>query len=75
VGVGKPKEKYAQRTVFVGQYDALEKLTALPVENRDVASIEQRLAKLLDGEEVLAYGSDMKRFARLIRASLNQLCS
>ncbi|MEW8692389.1 MAG: hypothetical protein AB2535_15065 [Candidatus Thiodiazotropha endolucinida] len=69
--------KYRQRTILVGQYDALEKISALPVTNTDAVKTEQRLVKLLDGESVLAYRSDGTRdtirFTKLLRTTLNDL--
>ncbi len=71
------KGKHRQKTLLVGQYEALEMLSSLPAENRDSVATEQRLARLLDGESVLAYGADdpaqMRRFAKLLRAKLNDL--
>ncbi|MCU7941180.1 MAG: hypothetical protein KZQ87_00730 [Candidatus Thiodiazotropha sp. (ex Cardiolucina cf. quadrata)] len=71
------KGKYRQRTILVGQYDALEKISALPVTNTDAVKTEQRLVKLLDGENVLAYRSDGTRdtirFTKLLRTTLNDL--
>ncbi|MEW8195917.1 MAG: hypothetical protein AB2793_19575, partial [Candidatus Thiodiazotropha sp.] len=71
------KAKYRQRTILVGQYDALETLSVLPAENRDAIAIGHRLATLLGGTSVLAYRGDtpqdMKRFAKLLRAELNEL--
>ncbi|MES9822927.1 MAG: hypothetical protein ABW127_00685 [Candidatus Thiodiazotropha endolucinida] len=69
--------KYRQRTILVGQYEALEKISALPVTNTDAVKTEQRLVKLLDGESVLAYRSDGTRdtirFTKLLRTTLNDL--
>ncbi|WP_369160016.1 hypothetical protein [Candidatus Thiodiazotropha sp. LNASS1] len=71
------REKYRQRTILVGQYDALEKISALPVTNADAVKTEQRLVELLDGESVLAYRSDgardTQRFTKLLRTTLNDL--
>ncbi|MEW8051872.1 MAG: hypothetical protein AB2809_16020, partial [Candidatus Thiodiazotropha sp.] len=71
------KGKYRQRTILVGQYDALEKISALPVTNTDAFKTEQRLVKLLDCESVLAYRSDGTRdtirFTKLLRTTLNDL--
>ncbi|MEW8624090.1 MAG: hypothetical protein AB2559_21150 [Candidatus Thiodiazotropha endolucinida] len=61
----------------LGQYDALEKISVLPVTNTDAVKTEQRLVKLLDGESVLAYRSDGTRdtirFTKLLRTRLNDL--
>ncbi len=71
------KGKHRQRTLFVGQYEALERLSSLTVD-MDISETEQRLVTLLDGESVLAYRgeepADMKRFSRLLKAKLNDLC-
>ncbi len=71
------KAKHAHQWILVGQYDALMRLSTIPVGNTTNGSVEQRLAARLDGSKVLAYTGgkprQMKRFARLLRASLDNL--
>ena len=73
----KLKLKHYKKIVLVGQYDALEKLSAWSVAVEEAVDTEQRLAILLDGESVLAYhsdsSSDTRRFTRLLKARLNDL--
>ena len=68
------KAQHAHQWILVGQHDALIRLSA---GNAVDGSVEQRLAALLDGSNILAYTGDksrqMKRFARLLRASLDNI--
>lgn len=71
------KAKHEHRWILVGQHEALMQLSAKPVGNTTDGSVGQRLATLLDGSRVLAYTGDksrqMKHFARLLRASLDNI--
>jgi hypothetical protein len=69
--------KYTQMNiVLVGLYDALERLSAQPLGNREGSGIDQRLIALLNGKRVLdcrnGTSSDTRRFARLLKARLNE---
>jgi len=71
------KAKQEHRWILVGQHDALMQLAAMPVGSEAAGSVGQRLAARLDGSRVLAYTGDkprqMKRFARLLRANLDNI--
>jgi hypothetical protein len=68
------KAGHSHQWILVGQHDALIRLSA---GNAIDGSIEQRLLALLDGSNILAYTGDeprqMKRFANLLRASLDTI--
>jgi hypothetical protein len=65
--------RFGARCVFVGEHERVSALAAL-AEGRSVqGSVEQRIARLLEGREVLAYTTDargLKRFARALRGLL-----
>jgi uncharacterized membrane protein len=71
------KTRYAHQWILVGQHDAMIRLSDRAASNVADGSVEQRLAALLDGSRVLAYTGDkpkqMKRFAKLLRASLDNI--
>ena len=62
--------KFGPRCLFVGRYDRVAWLADPPAR---LGSDEQRLLRLVDGHEVLAYTTDrrgIRRFARSLRANL-----
>jgi hypothetical protein len=68
--------QFGSRCVFVGHYDRVRRLAAHAEEAPSPGALNDRLAILLDGQEVLAYTTDrhgMKRFARALRAKLQTL--
>ncbi len=71
------KKEYQQRVILVGQYNALDALSAQPVENGNDDDIGHQLTRLLDGESILTYLGDkpgeLKRFTKLLKAKLNDL--
>jgi hypothetical protein len=65
--------RFATRCVFIGQHERVSRLAALSRPPAGPASIEERMALLLDGHEILVYTTDrrgMKRFARALRGLL-----
>jgi hypothetical protein len=71
------RAQHAHQWILVGQHDALLRLSARAAGDEDDGSLEQRVAALLEGSKVLAYTGEkprqMKRFARLLRASLDYI--
>jgi hypothetical protein len=68
--------QFGSRCVFVGHYDRVRRLAAHAEQAPSPGALNDRLAILLDGQEVLAYTTDrhgMKRFARALRAKLQTL--
>lgn len=69
-------ERSGPRCVFVGQSDRVARLTASSEDVPPPGPIDERLLRLLDGREVLAYMTNrrgMRRFARALRARLLEL--
>ena len=69
-------ERSGPRCVFVGQSDRVARLTASSDDVPPPRPIDERLLRLLDGREVLAYITNrrgMRRFARALRARLLEL--
>ena len=69
-------ERSGPRCVFVGQSDRVARLTASSEDVPAPGPIDERLLRLLDGREVLAYVTNrrgMRRFARALRAKLLEL--
>jgi hypothetical protein len=69
-------ERSGPRCVFVGQSDRVARLTASSEDVPPPGPIDERLLRLLDGREVLAYVTNrrgMRRFARALRARLLEL--
>jgi hypothetical protein len=61
------------RCVVVGHYDRVNGLATGRRDGGDLTPVEQRLAALLHGREVLAYTADrrgLRRFARALRSTL-----
>ncbi len=71
------KARHADKCILVGQYDALLRIADAPAGSDSGESLEQRLARLLDGSRVFAYTGDqprqMQQFASLLRASMNSV--
>lgn len=68
--------QFGARCVFVGHYDRVRRLAAPAEEAPSPGALNERLAMLLDGHEILAYTTDrqgVKRFARALRAKLQSL--
>ncbi len=68
--------QFGARCVFVGHYDRVRRLAADAEETPSLGGLNDRLSILLDGQEVLAYTTDlqgMKRFARALRAKFQTL--
>jgi hypothetical protein len=66
-------KRFGDRCVVIGHHERVAALAALPATDGGAASVERRLADLLDGREVLAYTTDrqgLKRFARALRGLL-----
>jgi len=70
------KPAFRSRWILVGRLQQVTRLTSPAAYGDEQVPVVQ-LATLLDGEQILAYGgesrSDMKRFARALRAKLEQL--
>ena len=69
-------ERFGPRCVFVGQSDRVAGLTGSSETVPPRGPINERLLRLLDGREVLAYMTNrrgMRRFARALRARLLEL--
>jgi hypothetical protein len=65
--------RFGGRCVFIGQHDRVASLAAGPPDGRAPGSVEERIAALLEGREVLAYTADrrgLKRFAKALRGVL-----
>ena len=65
--------RFGARCVFVGEHDRVSALAALAGGGGVQGSVEQRIARLLEGREILAYTTDargLKRFARALRGLL-----
>jgi hypothetical protein len=64
------------RWVFIGRKDRVVQLAGAAPRVGDDATVDQRLAGLLDGREVLAYSiaqqSDMRRFSRALQERLER---
>jgi hypothetical protein len=64
-------QRFGDRCVLIGHYDRVSAL-ATPTD-RALTTVEQRLAQLLKGREVLAYTADpagQRRFAKALRGLL-----
>jgi hypothetical protein len=62
---------FGARCLLVGRHDRVARFAA--AETPQAGSLDERLLRLLDGHEVLAYTTDrrgMRRFARALRARL-----
>jgi hypothetical protein len=70
------KENFHKNVVFVGQYEALNKMLQKYESNKTKSDMTRRLLQILDGETILAYRSDtpkeLSKFSRLLRATLNR---
>ena len=65
--------RFGSRCVVIGHHDRVSRLAAPPGSGPSAGSLDERLARLLDGREVLAYTTDrrgMRRFARALRGTL-----
>ena len=66
-------QRFGDKCVVIGQHDRVTALATLSTEERGSASVERRLAHLLQGREILAYTVDprgLKRFAKALRGVL-----
>ena len=71
-------KRFGARCVIIGHYDHVMRLAGLSSDATSSTSLNQRVARLLDGSEVLAYTTDrqgMRRFARALRGTLMSLHS
>jgi len=74
--IEEPTERSEPRCVFVGQNDRVAGLTVCSANAPPSGPLNERLLRLLDGREVLAYMTNrrgMRRFARALRAKLLEL--
>lgn len=66
-------KRFGDKCVIIGHYDRVVTLATLSSGDGACHSVERRLARLLQGREVLAYTADprgLKRFARALRGLL-----
>ena len=65
--------RFGDRCVVIGNHEQVAALAVLPPDAPGSVAVERRLARLLDGREVLVYTTDrqgLKRFARALRGML-----
>jgi len=65
--------RFGDRCVVIGNHEQVAALAGLPSDAPGSTAVERRLARLLDGREVLVYTTDrhgLKRFARALRGLL-----
>ena len=65
--------RLGDKIVLIGHHDRVAPLAARPRDDESLTPLERRLARLLDGRDVLAYTTDrrgLERFARALRRML-----